>query len=189
MKNLYYSFLILIMLVLCPVYGMNSLHGLDGWQENTIDATKNARLHNNMGNIYFEEGNYVSALAEYKIAYGLTVNSSVSATYLYNIARCSMVSGYYQNAKTALLAAINKDCINMTYYKTLVDCIYVMGDSQKELNKYLKDNKNPYNKIVAGLIYLKTGKKSKAKSVFDDFIIEYPDMIITADVKNILKKI
>lgn len=177
------------MLLFCPVYGMNSLHGLDGWQENVIDATKNARAHNNMGNIYFEEGNYISALAEYKIAYGLSMNTSASSTYLYNIARCSMVLGYYQNAKMALLAAINKDCINMTYYKTLVECIYIMGDSSKELNKYLKDYTNPYNKIVAGLIYLKMGKKAKARSIFDDFIVEYPDMIITSDVKNILKKI
>ena len=36
-------------------FAMKSNHGLDGFVENRIDATRNARVHSNMGNIYFDE--------------------------------------------------------------------------------------------------------------------------------------
>ncbi len=170
-----------------PSFAMDSLYGLDGWQQNVIDASKNARLHSNMGNIYFQERNFVSALAEYTIAYNLTYNSSISSTYLYNIATCYMALGDYVSSKNALLGAISKDCINITYYRAYVDTIYALNEHKQELKKCMKDTINPYNKIIAGLIFLKMGKKQSAKIIFDAFIVQYPDMIITADVRNILK--
>lgn len=167
---------------------MDSLHGLDGFKEAKIDATKNARLHSNMGNIYFEEKNYIGALKEYQIAYNLTHDTNGSSTYLYNIARCFMKLGNYELAKNALLGAINKDCINLTYYETLVDCYITLNATDKELKKHLKDNTNPYNRIIAGLIYLKTGHKTNAKIIFDEFVNNNPDMIISEDIKLILNR-
>ncbi len=168
---------------------MDSLHGLDGFKENVIDATKNARLHSNMGNIYFGEKNYTGALKEYQIAYNLTSNTSESSTYLYNIARCFMKLQNYEAARRAVLGAIDKDCINLTYYETLVDCYIILKTSDQELKKHLKDNSNPYNRIIAGLIFLKTGQKTSAKAIFDEFINDNPDMIITQDIKAILRKL
>ena len=167
----------------------SSIRGLDAYEWNRIDATKNARQHNNMGNIYFEEKNYINALKEYEIAYNLTHNSSTSSTYLYNIARCFIAINNYSAAKNALLGAIKKDCINITYYETLTDCYIKLGIQEEELKKTLKDNSNPYNRIIAGLIYLKTGRKTTAKILFDEFINENPKMIITEDVKEILRRI
>lgn len=190
MKLYFRAFLIFIFLLAQFCYAApSSNHGLDGFQTYVIDATKNARGHNNMGNIYFEQGNYIAALKEYEIAFRLTYNTSASATYLYNMARCYIKFNNYTNAKNLLLGAIDKDCMNITYYKALVDCYSALSSEKQELKKCLKDYQNPYNRITAGLIYLKMGKKSAAKMIFDEFINNNPDMLITEDVKAILRNL
>ena len=100
-----------------------------------------------------------------------------------------MIMGNYNLAKNVVEGAISKDCISMTYYEMLADCIVKLGNEEKELKKYISDSQNPYNRIVVGLVYLKTGKKMQAKATFDDFVYQYPDMIITQDVKAILERI
>ena len=184
--NLLFIFVFIIS-TSCAFGFVKSNHGLDGYEYQKIDAVKNARLHSNMGNIYFDEKNYVSALKEYEIAYNLASHTTAGSTYLYNIARCFMKIKNYALAQNALLGAIERDCLNMTYYKSLVECFIAQNTQEKELEKYLKDDSNPYNKIIAGLIYLNTNRKSIAKSIFDDFVNDNPDMIITQDIKAILK--
>ncbi len=170
-------------------YAMQSKHGLDGHEQAIIDATKNARTHSNMGNIYFKDGNLISAIKEYEIAYKLTYKSSGSSVYLYNLSRCYMQLNNFEQAKIYLDEAIKKDCLNMTYYKAIVDCYIKLNIEQNELEKCLNDAENPYNRIVAGLIFLKIGKKQTAKNIFDEFVNENPDMIITQDVKQILHQL
>ena len=167
----------------------NSKRGLAGYEWGNISAVKNARGHSNMGNVYFKEGKYVAALKEYQIAYNLTSELPVSSTYLYNISRCFMKVNNYALAKNALLGAIEKECMNITYYKALVDCYILLGEDRQELSKYLSDYSNPYNRIVAGLIYLKTGDNLSAKIIFDEFISDNPDMLITNDIKAILRSL
>ncbi|MBQ4646927.1 MAG: tetratricopeptide repeat protein [Candidatus Gastranaerophilales bacterium] len=169
-------------------FAMKSNHGLDGFVENRIDATRNARLHSNMGNIYFDEKKYPAALKEYEIAFNLAHKTPAAGAYLHNIARCYYVMGLYKQAQEAILGSIKKDCMNITYYDFLVDCIIKNGNIDKELNKYIKETTNPYNRIIVGLIYLKTGKKMQARATFDDFVATYPDMNITQDVKALLRQ-
>ena len=185
--KLFYSF-ICLSLFLCNA-SASSIRGLDGYQQYTIDAAKNARTHNNMGNIYFDEKNYHAALMEYEIAYNLTKNTPAGAAYIYNMARCMIKMGNYKSAQNLVEYAINKDCINMTYYNTLVDCYIAQKIQEKKLIKHLSDTKNPYNRIIAGLIYMKTNKKTEAKIIFDEFINNNPDMIISEDVKLLIRKI
>lgn len=177
------------LLFLDASYAMKSNHGLDGYVENRIDAAKNARMHSNMGNIYFFEKKYISALKEYELAFNLSINSQSSGVYLYNIAKCHYILTNYSYAQKAILGAINKDCINITYYDFLVDCFIKLNTTEKELEKYLLDVTNPYNKIVVGLIYLKTDRKMQAKATFDDFIVQYPDMLIADDVRLLINRI
>ena len=183
--KLFYSLICLILFANIAQAG--SIRGLDGFEQYTIDAVKNARNHNNMGNIYFDEKNYNAALAEYEIAYKLTKNTHASAPYIYNMARCFIKLGNYKQAQNLVEHAINKDCINMTYYETLVDCYIAQNIQEKKLTHHISDTKNPYNRIIAGLIYLKTNRKIDAKIIFDEFINNNPDMIISDDVRAILR--
>ncbi len=185
-KVFVYSFFVLLLSFACAT---PSIRGLDAYEWNKIDASKNARLHSNMGNIFFDEKNYQAAIKEYEIAYNLTADKAQSSVYLYNIARCFMTLNQYQLAKNAILGAIKKDCMNITYYNALADCIIKLNQQDSEIEKYLKENKNPYNRIIVGLILLKTDKKLEAKFIFDEFINKYPDLIITDDVKMILNQI
>ena len=105
-------FKILIILCFTPAFAMQSIRGLDGFEWSKINAVKNARMHSNMGNIYFQEENYVSALKEYKIAYDLTHNLNSSSVYLYNMSKCFIKTGNYKLAQNALNSAISKDCMN-----------------------------------------------------------------------------
>lgn len=168
---------------------MKSNHGLDGFMSSEINAIKNARLHSNMGNIFFDEGNYPAALKEYEIAFNLAHKTQAGGTYLYNISRSYFVMGDYKSAQHAVLGAIKKDCMNITYYQMLVDCFIQLKTTETELKKHIKDTSNPYNRIVVGLIYLKTGRKMEARATFDNFIAQNPDMLITQDIKTILKQI
>lgn len=183
------NFKIFFIIFFLSSFCLASNHGLDGYQMNTIDAVKNARYHANMGNLYFDDKNYNAAIKEYEIAYKLTADTNSYAPYLYNIANCMIHLGKYSQAKPLLDEAIKKDCINMTYYQALVDCYVALGTYKKELSKRLNDYSNPYNRIVAGLIYMKTGQRLNAKIIFDEFAADNPDMIITYDVKELLKKL
>ena len=183
--KLFYSFICLVLFT--NVALSSSIRGLDGFEQYTIDAVKNARQHNNMGNIYFDEKNYNAALQEYEIAYNLTKNTHAGAPYIYNIARCMIKLGNYKQAQHIIEAAIKKDCINITYYKALVDCYIAQNIHEKQLQRHLLDNKNPYNRVIAGLIYLKTGQRTEAKFIFDEFINENPEMIISEDIRLILR--
>ena len=190
MKLNFRIFLTLIVISVNLAHALpKSNHGLDAYEWGKIDAIKNARLHSNMGNIYFDEKKYVSALKEYEVAFNLTADTNSSSTYLYNIAMCYIKMGMYKLAKNALIGAIERDCINMTYYSALVDCFIALGCEKTELNKHLGDYSTPYNRIIAGLIYLKTGYKMSAKAIFDEFVTQNPDMIITQDVKAILSSL
>ena len=171
---------------ICAVFGVESLHGADGFQINVIDASKNAVFHNSLGNVFFDEKNYGSAITEYETAYNLAPNSNMAGVYLFNLAKCYKLMNKYDYAKKAILGAISKDCINLTYYEALVDCYFALNTQKQEFEKHIKDETNPYNRIIAGLIYLKSGDKVTAKMIFDDFITHYPDMQITNDIKLII---
>lgn len=186
--KLFYS-LICFILFTNVALSASSIRGLDGYQNYKIDAAKNARSHNNMGNIYFDEKNYNAAIQEYEIAYNLAKDTNSTAPYIYNMARCMIKLGNYKNAQYLIQEAIKKDCINMVYYETLVDCYIALKTEKKQLQKHIRDNKNPYNRIITGLIYLKTGQKTNAKIIFDEFINDNPDMIISDDVRLILRNI
>ena len=163
-------------------------HGLEPFQQNYLDASKNASHHCKMGNIYYNEKNYKAALVEYETAYNLAGGeNSSSSSYLYNIAKCLLKLGHQKAAQKAIKGAIEKDCMNITYYEALAESYISEGSQNKVLERCLKDYKNPYNRVLAGLIYIKLGEKKYAKILFDEFINLYPDLIITQDVKNILK--
>lgn len=166
-----------------------NIRGVNSYSYVPINASNNARGHNNMGNIYFKEENYIAALKEYEIAYNLEPNGKYGAIYLYNIAKCFMVSKRYAAAKKAIEGCIKKDYMNIAYYNSLADIIVLQGNSNAEIKKYLQDTKNPYNRVLVGLIYIKTKKIAQARTILDEFVANNPNLIMTDDIKTILKNI
>lgn len=191
MKFVYKIFLISL-LTICFIpqsQAIQSKHGMDGFVHGKIDPIKNARLHSNMGNIYFDEKKYIAALSEYELAYMLGKDTQAAGTYLYNIARCFMKIGNYELALNAIKGAIEKDCMNFVYYQTLVNCYYGLGNPLDRIEEHLKDTTNPYNRVIIGLIYLRVGQRSAGVGVFDEFINDYPDMLISDDIRFLLDRI
>ena len=133
--KLFYSLICIILFTNVSIAA--SIRGLDGYQNYTIDAAKNARSHSNLGNIYFDEKNYNAAFMEYNIAYDLTKDTHASAPYIYNMARCMIRTGNWSYAKYLVEQAIKNDCINMVYYDTLVDCYIALKTDKKELQKHM----------------------------------------------------
>ena len=187
MKNLLFKVFLLCLLLTSNAYC--NLRGLEGFVHNEIDATKNARLHSSMGNIYFSEKNYISALKEYEIAYSLVKNTLMGSSYLYNMSMCYTKLKQYKKAQELLIKAIEKDSINLTYYKALVQNYKLQNTLNSELIKYEKDKTNFYNEIIIGLIYVELNKKNHAIMIFENFINKNPDMLITPDIEKELQKL
>ena len=186
--KLHYKLIGLILFFFLTSISFAAKYGLDPYQQNYLDASKNASYHCKMGNIYYSEKNYKAALSEYETAYDLTGGDSpASSSYLYNIAKCLSKLGHNKAAQKAIKGAIEKDCMNITYYSALAESYVSDRSYSRVLEKCLKDYENPYNRVLAGLIYIKLGEKKYAKILFDEFINLYPDLIITQDIKNILK--
>ena len=184
-----YSLLAVLFLFMPFVEASEYIRGVNSYSYVPINASNNARGHNNMGNIYFKEENYVAALKEYEIAYNLEPYGKYGAVYLYNIARCFMISNKYKEAKKAIQGCIKKDYMNITYYNALADIIALEKNSQNEIKKYLQDKTNPYNRVLVGLIYIKTNKIKQARTILDEFVANNPNLIMTEDIKTILKNI
>ncbi len=160
-----------------------------------IDAQRNAKEHNNQGTIYLREGDYLAAIKEFKIAIGINPNAQSTSVYYNNLGRTYMK--IYEYNKNRLIAkwaqdcfehAILGDCMNMVYYNNLVESYAAQGILDSRAQYLLKRvEKNPYNKIIIGLIYLRQNKIGAAITMLDDFCTNNPDLIITNDVKKIIK--
>jgi len=168
---------------------VKSNHGLDGYEVYYIDATKNANTHARIGNIFYDEKNYISALKEYEIALSLTETQRQKAVFLHNIASCLFNLGDTQKAEYYSKMSISHDCMNIAYYKLLAKTIVKQKKEETEIAKLTEDKENPYNEILVALIYLEKKDDKTARTILDDFINKYPKMIVTEDVKQLLYRI
>ena len=160
----------------------------------SIDATRNAKEHNNQGIIYMREGDYYAAIKEFKIAIGINPNVQSTSVYYNNLGQAYMK--IYQINKNKLLPiwaqscfeqALIGDCLNLTYYKNLVNAYEARGNLSSRASYHLSQKEeNPYNAIIVGLIYLKQNKIGAAVTILDDFCSQNPDLVITSDIKRLL---
>lgn len=189
--KLFYKLTILILTFLISISFADNktLRGLDSYQTAVIDASKNARGHSNMGNLYYDEKNYIGAIKEYEIALNLTEIPRQKAVYMYNIANCLYNLGDYKNSKIYSEKAILNDYMNISYYKLLAKNIVKLKLETLEIEKLNQDKNNPFNEILVGLIYLEKEEKTIALTILDDFVNKYPKMLVTQDVIQIIKQI
>lgn len=167
-------------------------------EDYVIDATLNAQIHNSKGISYLEEKKYLPAIREFKLAIALSPENDTTAVYFANlgnaymqIARAQSTYGLPEREKTfaywaeiSYKKAIAQDNMNLNYYKDLVVSFAVQGKLMSELASYMeKAKKDPMAQIVVGLIYQRQNQTRNAQICFDDFISNYPNLIITNSLR------
>ncbi len=173
-------------------------------ETHVINATRNAELHNNLGVGYLKEGDYFAAIKEFKIAIALNPSKQTTAVYFNNLGRTYMELSKIQKqhnlstkngnfaawAETSFDTAIEQDCMNLVYYKNLVQSYKAQGKLDSKLKEYkAKTDKNPFAQIVVILIYEAQGEKRNAQIGLDDFISKHPDLLITPSLKMYAKEL
>lgn len=170
----------------------------------TVDAQKNAAIHNKRGINYFKEQDYFAALKEFKIAIAINPNTQSTAVYYNNLGKVYLVFGeiqrsrnltradadFSQMAQTCFERAIMQDCMKFEYYKNLVAAYDLLGITNQKRDFLLKNlSVNPFNAIIVAIIYSKQGKNTPAAALLNDFAAKNPDLIITNDVKKFAKSL
>ncbi len=157
-----------------------------------IDAQNNAQMHNNQGVSYMRERDYLAAIKEFKIAIAINPKTQASATY-YNNLGCAYLEiakfqsshanmkkeGNFANfAQVSFEDAIKQDAMNLSFYKNLVESFYYQGTLNKSYLKY-RESKNEFDKIIVGFIFQKQGRTDAAKTIFDEFASDNPNLLIS----------
>lgn len=149
----------------------------------TIDAVRNAYIHNNRGLNYVSERMYYPAIEEFKIAISLNPNTQATAVYYNNLGETYMKIGYPDLAQDCFERALKQYSLNLKYYKNLADCYKARGIVDAKI-KETNLNNNPLNLVMRGLLYEKNGEITRAITTLDEFSASEPDLIITGAVKE-----
>lgn len=168
-----------------------------------VDASSNAKMHNNLGTMYFNNKDYFAAIKEYRIAIGINPNSQATAIYFNNLGKTYLVLGKIQKrnglplrgwddfSKMAVVCfeeAISKDCMKLEYYENMVEAYELTGQLHAKKNYFLANKDEKFNIIPAAIILKKLNEEDYANMLLDDFISKNPNIIITDDLKKIIEK-
>jgi len=78
--------------------------------------------------------------------------------------------------------------MQLNFYKNLVESFELQNILASKRKEYLKKTENPFNSIIVAFIEEKMGNKTTMQIILDDFIAQYPDLIITISLKNFLSQ-
>jgi tetratricopeptide (TPR) repeat protein len=179
MKKLLVFFLLLVM---CLTSGYKKPH------KYTIDAEKDAFLHNNIGLNYLKDRFYYAAIQEFKIAIQLSPNTQATAVFKNNLGETYDKIGYPEMAKVCFEDAIELYSLNFKYYLNLIECYTKLNILETKI-KELQNSDKPYDRIKLGLLYIQTNEKRKGIIILDEFCVKEPNLLITPTVKLYIKDI
>lgn len=154
----------------------------------TIDAEKDAFLHNNIGLNYLKDRIYYAAIQEFKIAIQLSPNTQATAIFKNNLGETYTYIGYPDMARTCYEDAIKLYGLNFKYYLNLAECYKALDITQSKINEY-STSTSPYDKIMLGLLYIQTGNIRKGINTLDELCISEPNLLITPAIRQYLKDI
>lgn len=174
------SVLLLLTIILCSGYRKPYKY--------TIDAEKDAFLHNNIGLNYLKDRIYYAAIQEFKIAIQLSPNTQATAIFKNNLGETYVFIGYPDMARVCFEDAIKLYGLNFKYYINLVQCYKQLGIVKTKINEY-KDSTNVYEKIQLGLLYIETGEVRRGVIILDEICMEEPDLLITPAIRQYLKEV
>ncbi len=175
-----FSILLLLTLFLCSAYKKPYRY--------TIDAEKDAFLHNNIGLNYLKDRIYYAAIQEFKIAIQLSPNTQATAIFKNNLGETYTFIGYPDMARICFEDAIKLYGLNFKYYLNLIQCYAQLGIIGTKIKEYT-NTQNPYEKIQLGLLYIQNGEVRRGVIILDEFCMEEPDLLITPAVRQYLKEI
>ena len=127
------SILLLLTIIFCSGYRKPYKY--------TIDAEKDAFLHNNIGLNYLKDRIYYAAIQEFKIAIQLSPNTQATAIFKNNLGETYIFIGYPDMARVCFEDAIKLYGLNFKYYLNLVQCYKQLGIAKTKINEY-KNTKN-----------------------------------------------
>ena len=154
----------------------------------TIDAEKDAFYHNNVGLNYLKDRIYYAAIQEFKIAIQLSPSTQATAIFKSNLGETYNFIGYPDMARVCFEDALKLYGLNFKYYINLADCYVRLGILNTKIKEY-SSSSNPYDKIMLGLLYVKSGQVRKGVIILDEFCNEEPDLLITPAVRQYLKEV
>ena len=153
----------------------------------TIDAGKDAYFHNSLGINYLNDRIYYAAIQEFKIAIQLSPDTQATAVFKTNLGETYMYIGYPDMARTCFEDALKMYGLNFKYYINLADCYEKLNIVQTKVQEY-QASQSIYDKIMLGLLYIKTGEKRKGIIVLDDICTSEPDLLITPAIRQYIKE-
>lgn len=154
----------------------------------TIDAGKDAFYHNNVGLNYLKDRIYYAAIQEFKIAIQLSPNTQATAIFKNNLGETYTFIGYPDMARVCFEDAIKLYGLNFKYYLNLAECYKSLGITSSKI-KELSGSKNPYDKIILGILYIETGEARKGVIMLDELCMEEPDLLIISAIRQYLKEV
>ncbi len=154
----------------------------------TIDAGKDAFYHNNVGLNYLQDRIYYAAIQEFKIAIQLSPNTQATAVFKNNLGETYNYIGYPDMARVCFEDAIKLYGLNFKYYINLADCYEHLGIVQSKTEEYKASN-NIYDKIMLGLLYIKSGKQRQGVIILDEICQSNPELLIVPSIRNYIKQI
>ena len=154
----------------------------------TIDAGKDAFYHNNVGLNYLQDRIYYAAIQEFKIAINLSPNTQATAIFKNNLGETYNFIGYPEMARVCFEDALKLYGLNLKYYMNLADCYINLGITKTKIKEYQTSN-NTYDKILLGILYIKTGEVRKGVILLDEICQTEPDLLITPAIKQYLKEV
>lgn len=178
MKKLISVFLLLT-IILCSGYRKPYKY--------TIDAGKDAFYHNNVGLNYLADRIYYAAIQEFKIAIQLSPNTQATAIFKNNLGETYIFIGYPDMARICFEDAIKLYGLNFKYYLNLADCYEKLNIVQTKITEY-KNSNSIYDKIMLGLLYIKTGDKKRGIIILDDIVQSNPELLISQAIRSYLKE-
>ena len=153
-----------------------------------INAEKDAFYHNNNGLNYLREKIYIAALEEFKIAISLSPNTQSTAIFKTNLGKTYMYMGYPALAQQPLEEALKAYGLNLQYYLNLADCYEKLGIVKQKINEFEKST-SVYDRIMLGILYIRTGELTRGIIALDDFCYNEPDLLITPAIKQYIKEL
>lgn len=179
MKKIFSLFLLSV-IILCSGYRKPYRY--------TIDAEKDAFLHNNVGLNYLKDRIYYAAIQEFKIAIQLSPNTQATAIFKNNLGDTYTYIGYPDMARICYEDAIKLYGLNFKYYLNLAECYKTLGITQTKIKEY-SSSTTPYDKIMLGLLYIQTGSVRKGVNTLDELCSEEPDLLIIPAIRQYLREI